>query len=147
MTTVSNHELTTEIEVISVTFHKSIPFEDLPVVQVHFTSEMNSYGITRAQWFDGDVSFLQLKSYHKYIELGLELFPDKLLYEICLHFRLLMYCVLTKCHSNVPAKIICFYFLSSTELRLRQIISTSNDGQNHFHINSVKLPKFEKKHA
>ena len=71
MTTISNHELTTEIEVISVTFHKSIPFEDLPVVQVHFTSEMNSYGITRAQWFDGDVSFLQLKSYHKYIELGL----------------------------------------------------------------------------
>ena len=71
MTTISNHELTTEIEVISITFNESISFEDLPVVQVHFTSKINSYGITRVHWFDGDVSFLQLKSYHKYIEFGL----------------------------------------------------------------------------
>ena len=39
-------------------------------------------------------------------DIFLELFPDKFLHEICLHFRLLMYCVLTKFRSNVPAKIL-----------------------------------------
>ena len=50
--------------------------------------------------------FLSFRFYVKSILKKLELFPDKLLHEICLHFRLLMYCVLTKFRSNVPAKIL-----------------------------------------
>ena len=70
-TSITNYTINSEIEVISVGFDESIPIDDVPVTQIHITSETNSYGMTRAQWFDGDVSFFQLKSQQQYIDIGL----------------------------------------------------------------------------
>ena len=40
----------------TLTFEPDTPSELLPVIVVHFTSEINSFGITRTFWLDGDVA-------------------------------------------------------------------------------------------
>ena len=58
--------------VISVIFNQDTPVKMLPNVVVHFTSEVNSYGILRTYWLDGDVSILKMTSRHKFVEYGLK---------------------------------------------------------------------------
>ena len=58
--------------VISVIFDQDTPIKMLPNVVVHFTSEVNSYGILRTYWLDGDVSILKMGTRHKFVEYGLK---------------------------------------------------------------------------
>ena len=55
----------------TLTFKPDIPSELLPVIVVHFTSEINSFGITRTFWIDGDVAILHVTPKHRFIEYGL----------------------------------------------------------------------------
>ena len=56
---------------LSVIFVQDTPQEMLPVIVVHFTSEMNSFGISRTYWLDGDVAILHVKPQHRLVEFGL----------------------------------------------------------------------------
>ena len=56
---------------LSVIFDPDTPQAILPVIVVHFTSEINSFGISRTYWLDGDVAILHVTPQHKLIEFGL----------------------------------------------------------------------------
>ena len=58
-------------ERISVTFHDDIPYDKLPIIEAHFTSEENSYGIARAHWLDGDLLVFKIQPNQKISEFVL----------------------------------------------------------------------------
>ena len=59
-------------DVFSITFDESIPMEDIPELHIHFTSELNSYGITRSHWLDGDDLSFEMGTDQTFLEIGLK---------------------------------------------------------------------------
>ena len=59
-------------DVFSISFEKSIPVEDIPELHIHFTSEVNSYGITRSHWLDGDDLSFEMNKDQTFLEIGLK---------------------------------------------------------------------------
>ena len=49
-----------------IEFKSSIPIENIPKLQVFITSEVNSYGVTYNEWYDGKELIYTLKHKNKY---------------------------------------------------------------------------------
>ena len=57
--------------VIAIKFNESIPIEDLPVLEFYLTSEINSYGILRSAWLDGDAVYFRVSPKQVYMDIGI----------------------------------------------------------------------------
>ena len=60
------------IEVIKISSPHKPYKKQLPQLLIYFTSEMNSYGITRAFWRDGEVLSFHMNQIQRYMALGLK---------------------------------------------------------------------------
>ena len=60
------------IEVIKISVPSKPYKKKLPQLLIYFTSEMNSYGITRAFWKDGEVLSFYMNQNQRYMALGLK---------------------------------------------------------------------------
>ena len=59
------------VEAIKISVKESSSEEDIPPIQIYFTSENNSYGITRALWKDGEVLSLHMNLQQRYMAIWL----------------------------------------------------------------------------
>jgi len=58
---------------IDIEFNSSIPIENLPKLQTFFTSEVNSYGATYNEWYDGkELIYTMEHKNHYWINLHVE---------------------------------------------------------------------------
>ena len=60
------------IEVIKISIPHKLYKKQLPELLIYFTSEMNSYGITRAFWKDGEVLSFHMNQIQRYMAFGLK---------------------------------------------------------------------------
>ena len=59
-------------EVLLLTYSEDVPLENIPTIQIYFTSERNAFGVTRTAWYDGDVLPFDILSTHSFTEYGLK---------------------------------------------------------------------------
>ena len=59
-------------EVMKVSIKENNSENQLPQLQIYFTSEDNSYGITGAYWVDGEILSFQMNAQQRYTALGIK---------------------------------------------------------------------------